>query len=149
MATKTEWMLVADAARARIFEVDAAKGALVRTPVREMTAETLASREIGSDRPGRSFDSAGQGRHAMEPPTDPHRYEKRRFAHDLAEVLEDERKKGNFGRLYLVAPPQMLGDLREALSDGLRRLVGCETAKDLAMLAPHEIEEHLDEVLGR
>ena len=140
--------MVADAGRARVFELDS-QGALVRAPIREMDAEIAPSCEIGSDdRPGRAFDSAGQGRHAEEPRTDPHRYEKRRFAHELAGFLEDGRKHDLIGQLFIVAPPQMLGDLREEFSDELKKLVKTELAKDLSMLPPHEIEQHLEEILG-
>lgn len=144
---RARWIIVTDAGRARVFELDS-KGALVRTPIREMEAEIAPSREIGSDRPGRAFDSAGQGRHAEEPRTDPHRYEKRRFAHEVAAFLEDERKHDVVGQLFIVAPPQMLGDLREEFTDELKKLIKSELAKDLSMLPPHEIEQHLEEILG-
>ncbi len=42
----------------------------------------------------------------------------------------------------------MLGDLREEFSDELKKLVKTELAKDLSMLPPHEIEQHLEEILG-
>lgn len=147
MAKETKWVLVADAAHARIFEVDAREGVLGRAPVREAAAQTAASRDIASDRPGRTFDSGGQGRHAKEPPTDPHRHEKRRFAHVLAGILEDERKKEAFGELLIVAPPQMLGDLRAELSAEVQKLVEVEIAKNLSMLPAHKLKEQLDEAL--
>ena len=147
MVKRARWIIVADAGRARVFELDP-NGALVRIPIREMHAETAPSRDIASDRPGRTFDSAGQGRHAKEPPTDPHRYEKHRFAHELAGFLEDKRKQDVVGQLFIVAPPQMLGDLREEFSDELKKLVKTELAKDLSMLPPHEIEQHLEDILG-
>lgn len=148
MAETTKWILVADAARARIFEVDP-EGVLVRTPVEDLTHGTKASRDIASDRPGRTFDRAAQGRHAKEPPTDPHRHEKRRFAHELAAYLEEQRTKEAFGQLFIVAPPQMLGDLRDEFSDGVKNRIAAETAKDLSMLAPHEIETRLEEIFGQ
>ncbi|MGA8758191.1 MAG: host attachment protein [Stellaceae bacterium] len=148
MIKQARWVVIADAGRARVFELDA-KGALVRTPIREMEAETAPSRELGSDRPGRTFDSAGQGRHAEEPPTDPHRYEKRRFADELAGFLEDARKQDLVGQLFIVAPPQMLGDLREEFSGELKKFVKAELPKDFSMLPPHQLEQHLNEILGR
>lgn len=144
MIKQARWVVIADAGRARVFELDA-KGALVRTPIREMEAETAPSRELGSDRPGRTFD----GRHAEEPSTDPHRYEKRRFADELAGFLEDARKQDLVGQLFIVAPPQMLGDLREEFSGELKKFVKAELPKDFSMLPPHQLEQHLNEILGR
>jgi protein required for attachment to host cells len=70
-----------------------------------MTAETAPSHDVTSDRPGRTFDSAGDSRHAKELPTDSHRYEKRRFAHELAGLLEHQRTSEAYGQLLIVAPP--------------------------------------------
>ena len=148
MTKNSIWLLVADAGRARVFEIDAQARALVRTPVWEMETEIAPSRDIGSDRPGRAFDSAGQGRHAEEPRTDPHRYEKLQTAHHIAHFLDDQRKKEAFGQLIVVAPPQMLGDLREEMSHELKKLIGAELAKDLSMLPRHQLEQHLDEFMG-
>lgn len=147
MGNDRTWVLVADAGRARIFAVDPATAALDRTPLHDLTTETAPSRDIASDRPGRTFQSAGVGRSAKEPPTDPHRYRKQRFASDLAELLASERGRGAFDRLVVVAPPQLLGDLRADYTPELRAVVISEVAKDLAMFAPHELDERLADVL--
>ncbi len=65
MIKQARWVVIADAGRARVFELDA-KGALVRTPIREMEAETAPSRELGSDRPGRTFDARPSRRRAAD-----------------------------------------------------------------------------------
>ena len=149
MTHPNTWLLVADAAGARIFLVDATTRTLVREPLYELSAATPPSSEIGSDRPGRTFHSAGPSRHAKEPPTDPHRYEKMRFAREVADLLANARTRRAFDRLVVVAPPQMLGDLRAAFAEDVRLVVTDEAAKDLAMFAPHELESHLGDLLGR
>lgn len=146
MKAPTTWLVVADAGGARCFTVDP-NGVIERTPHTTMAADPAPSREIASDRPGRTFDSAGQGRHAKEEPTDPHRYEKRRFAHTLAERLEAAVDRNRVERLVIVAPPQLLGDVRTAMSETLRRAVASEVDKDLAMMPPHELERHLADEL--
>ena len=45
-------------------------------------------REILSDKPGRAFASVGNGRSAMEPQTEWHRFEKHKFAREMAKVLD-------------------------------------------------------------
>ncbi|HEX5079828.1 MAG TPA: host attachment protein [Geminicoccaceae bacterium] len=141
------WVLVADASRARLFRVEQPQLALRAALDEELIGSNLPSREIASDRPGRTFDRGGQGRHAMEPPTDPARYAQEVFARDIGRLLDEKRKSRLFERLVVVAPPQFLGDLRAAMPQHLRGAVGAEVAKDLSKLPPHELEEHLRDVL--
>jgi protein required for attachment to host cells len=144
----TTWVLIADGARARLLAqgrpFDPLKPALDQE---ELTGSTAQSKEIGTDRPGRSFDSAGQGRHAMAPPTDPQRYAKFSFARELAERLEDAVHEGRFDRLVLVAAPKTLGDLRELLPAPVKARVVAEIDKDLTHVPARELRKHLGSVL--
>ena len=144
----TTWILIADGARARVLAQSKDFAAL--EPAfgnEEFTGTTAQSKEIASDRPGRSFDSGGHGRHAMEPPTDPQRYAKFEFARDLAEQLETAAAEDRFARLVLVAAPQTLGDLRELLPKNVQERVVAEIDKDLTKVASHDLGKHLAEVL--
>lgn len=142
------WVLIADGSRARLFVNEGVGKGLKPVLGQQFIGTKLPSRDIATDRPGRAFDSAGEGRHAMEPPTDPHRHEKQAFAHELADVLEDRRKRNAFDRLVVVAPPEALGDLRSEFSDQLRRLVTAELNKDLTKISIHELSDHLGEVMA-
>jgi protein required for attachment to host cells len=144
----TTWILIADGSRARLFANQGRGTGLKPALDQEFIGVNRPSREIGSDQPGRAFDSAGFGRHAMEPPTDPHRYEKQRFANAIAGILDDARSKGVFDRLVVVAPPQALGDLRSQLSEGLRKVVAAELAKDLTKVPVHQLADHLREIVA-
>jgi len=142
------WILIADGARARVLAQ--AKDFAPLEPAfehEELTGSTAQSREIASDRPGRSFDSAGQGRHAMEPPTDPQRYAKYEFARELAARLEEAAHDGRFARLVLVAAPKTLGDLRELLPNLVKAKVVAEIDKDLTKVPRHDLGRHLAQVL--
>lgn len=146
MARKKTWVLVSDAAGGRFFEVsDNTK--LVPAYKHEIRSALPESGDIQSDKPGRTFDSGGQGRHAMEPPTDPKRHAKAEMAHTLSNTLDGQRKKNAFDRLIVVAPPQFLGDLREAMPKPLHDLVAKEIAKDLSKLKVHELERQLAGVI--
>ena len=59
------WVLVADQSRARFFTVADSRSAL--QDMGELVHPEARDREqtLTSDRPGRAFDSKGQGRHAM------------------------------------------------------------------------------------
>lgn len=147
MRKRKTWVLVADGARARAFKLNREDKILEPAWQHELVGSNRPSRAIGSDRPGRTFDSAGEGRHAKEPPTDPARYEKERFAREVIRKLEGERRRHAFQALVIVAPPQFLGDLRAVMSDPLTECVSSEINKDLSKLKPAEIFVHIKDAL--
>jgi protein required for attachment to host cells len=142
------WVLVADASRARLFQAERPEHTLGPALASELIGSNLPSREIASDRPGRAFDRSGQGRHAMEPSTDPARHAQEQFARDIVRLLDEKRESRSFERLVVVAPPQFLGDLRAVMPQQLQETVSAEVAKDLSKLPPHELRDHLREVLA-
>jgi len=143
----TTWIVIADGSHARIVLNDGPGKGVKAGPERTFSAVNVAGREIMADRPGRSFDSAGQGRHAMEPRTDPREVEQQKMLHELAKYLEQEAKKGSYDRLVIVAPPRALGSLRSELPPGARTKVSGELDKDLTQVAIHDLAGHLGSVL--
>lgn len=143
------WIMVADGVRARLFVNRGVGKGIEPVLEQEFVGTNLPTREIGTDQPGRTFDSAGLGeRHAMEPPTDPQRYEKRMFAHEMAERLDKARKAGAFDRLVVVAPPEALGDLRAEFGKPLQDMVAAEMNKDLTKMSVQQLPNYLGEVLA-
>ncbi|ROR34537.1 host attachment protein [Inmirania thermothiophila] len=145
MTEKGTWVVVADAARARIFETAGPGG---RLEEREALAHEPARRHIGelvTDAPGEVFDRAGHGRHDAEPEVDPKTHEALRFARRLAEHLAEARRAGAYRKLVIAAAPRFLGMLREALDEETRAAVAAETPKDLTGLDPAEIRRALPE----
>lgn len=147
MPGKSKWIVVADATAARIFVLAGPRQRISLEAVRELAADIKPSREIGSDKPGRTHDRAGHGRHAEEPPTDPKRHAKASFAREVAQTLDDERRKNSFDKLTVVAPPQFLGDLRGVMSGELRAMIDTEINKDLTKLPIHELTPQLQDLL--
>lgn len=141
------WVLVADGARARILEHTRIGGGLVALAAMDHEKAHGHARDLGSDRPGRVFDSAGAGRHAVAPHTDYLRYEKDKFAHEVAALLEQAGTAQRFDRLVLVAPPRTLGDLRAAMGPHAKAAVIGEVRKDLTHTQDRELPEHLGEVM--
>jgi protein required for attachment to host cells len=144
---ETIWVLVADSARARLFQTAGPRGPLQERTDLVMPQSRLQEQDLVSDRPGRSFDRMGEGRHAMEPRTPAKEVESDRFAARIAALLESERQKSAYARLVLVAPPAFLGQLRDALSEQVRTLVFTELDKDLVQHGADDIREHLPETL--
>jgi protein required for attachment to host cells len=139
------WFVVADGGRARI---------LARRPdgrfetVTEIVSAAVhrRSRELGSDAPGRAFESTGGSRHALAPRSDPHRRAKADFASIVADQVNEAAARGEFVSLALVAPPAILAEIKGHLDDAAAgRLVGV-LAKDLAKLPENELRERLAEI---
>jgi protein required for attachment to host cells len=103
----------------------------------------LKASDLETDRPGRAFDRAAQGRHAYsseEGATDRVEHD---FAVQLADQLDQYRNSGAFDQLVLVAGPKLLGKLRHALSEPTRKLVSAELDKDLVDPTEQELRKQL------
>jgi protein required for attachment to host cells len=148
MKPTRSWIVIADGGQARILENHGPGKGLVPLPAEAMHQTLHPSRDINSDRPGRSHDRFGPGRHAMEPPSDPHREEKRRFADQLAEHINEAALKHSYDRLILVAPAKTLGDLRQALSKEATAKIDGELSKDLTKIPDHDLPGHLSAVIA-
>ena len=137
------WLVVADSTRARIF---AAAGGWDTLQERADWVHPLgraSERDLTSDLPGRTFDSHGQGRHAMEPRTGVKEHEAEVFAKELAAEVEAARTRNEMGRLVLIAAPTFLGLLKSELGEAAQRLVVASIHKDLVKSSLEEIREHL------
>lgn len=136
-------IVVADGAAAQFYELPGPGKALRSADLPALAHESLPSRDLVSDRPGRSFESANAARHAVDPKSDAHDLEEQRFATTVAKALE----AADAQRLVLVAAPTFLGQLRQALSPALRGRVHAELAKDLVHTPLAELPRHLAAVL--
>jgi protein required for attachment to host cells len=147
MKGKTIWILVADGARARIFRSNAGGTRIEPALPYELVADKRPSKELISDRPGRTKDRMAHGRHALEPGTDPHVHAQQAFANKLADMLDDGRRAQAFDEVVIIAPPRMLGYIRESMNDHLRKMVRREVPKDLSKLDPNEAQKVLYEYI--
>ncbi len=143
----TTWVVVADGARAHIVANAGPGKGLTTVTERTSEASRKPTRDLGTDKPGRSFESADGARHAMEPRVDWHRFEKTQFARRIADVLDRAAEYRKFDSLVLVAPPRTLGVLRKALGANAQRKVTAELAKDLTHVPLHDLPNHLGALL--
>ena len=140
------WVVVADQSKARIFTIDDPRGALLEVCELEHPEALEREQKLTSDRPGRSFDSMGHGRHAMGAKVEPGKQETIRFAKQVADYVQAAHNKGRFDRMLLVAGPPILGALRENLK-GLSGVKISEFEKNLGQYDAAEIRKHLPERL--
>src|SRR5471030_1055743 len=126
MKIERTWYVIADGGRARIVERREPEGAY--DTLRELVSADLRHQtsDLGSDRPGRGHESATAASHAMQPREDLHQAEKRKFVHQVADLLNEESAGGAFDRLILVAPAHALSDLRDALDAPTRKKVSAK-----------------------
>jgi len=139
-------VVVADQSKARIFTVDDPHGPLQQVDELEHPEARKREQELISDRPGRSFDSNGQGRHAMGTSVEPKKEEAIRFAKQVAEYLQAAHHEGRFNRLLLVAGPPLLGLLRDKLKS-LSGVNVTEIEKNLGQYDALEIRKRLPDRL--
>jgi len=137
------WILSANSATATFYTAESPTKPLVKQMTLENPEARAKQSELTSARPGRSFDSQGEGRHAMGSEVDPKAQERIRFAKELAAQLEKERVENHMKRLVLVAAPAFLGLLRAELSTPLKALVSLELDKDYTFCKPDELRSHL------
>ena len=136
------WVVVADQSKARIFTVADPHGALLHVGELEHPEAREREQALTSDRPGRSFDSSGQGRHAMGSKVEPGKQESIRFAKQVADHLQTAHNEGRCDRLLLVVGPPLLGLLRENLK-ALSGMKITEIEKNLGQYDALEIRKHL------
>lgn len=138
------WFLVGDAARAQVYVREEPDPQILPVNTHSFAAPTRnRSSTAGTDRPGVGRDRVGFGRHAMEPEMDWQTHEKLMFAKRLGRELKAGADSHAYDDLVVVAPPWMLGRLRESLDAVTRRMVRAEIPKDLTHLAMHEVSRRL------
>lgn len=140
----TVWIAIADGEHARFVQPGA--GNMLHTVSSMDSASAhLRSRDIGADRPGRSFESAASAHHAVGERHDLHQQEKDRFARFVAEELNAAAARDAFDELLLIAPPHVMAELRGRLDDwAAKKLVGM-LEKDLVKTPDHELWPHVKE----
>jgi protein required for attachment to host cells len=138
------WIVVGHRAGARI--VAHTRSGLELVDTIEHAAGRLKDSEMGSDRPGRAFSSAGPGRSAHSPHESARDHAAQGFANQLAETLRAARNEHRFDRLVLVAEPRFLGMLRASLDAATAALVHDEAHKDLAHVPLHDLRSHLSDI---
>ncbi|GAA4890298.1 host attachment protein [Ferrimonas pelagia] len=120
------WIVVADSSHARFFTNEQASGPIVEHYALTNPTGRAHRGDLISDRQGRNR-NGDMGHEAQA-----QREGISRFANDVCKTLEQARSEGELGKLYVVAPPQFLGELRKHQAAPLQQHVAQELAKNLA-----------------
>ncbi|MCC3245860.1 host attachment family protein [Methylocystis sp. WRRC1] len=136
------WVLVGDGRRALFFANHGDATLLDLRVVETRIDENPATREQGSDAPGRAFASRGGVRSALDN-VDWHEIEEERFARSMADRINKAAENGEMTEIVIVAPPRTLGEIRKDLSVKAKSKVVGELDKDLTHHPLPEIEKAL------
>ncbi len=136
------WVVVGDGRRALFLSNHGDPDLLDLRVLQAEVEEIPASRNLGTDAPGRLFSSRGGVRSAIEP-TDWHEIEKEHFARHIAQRINSAAESGEMKEVVIIAPPRALGEIRKELSAKAQGKVKGELDRDLTHHPLPEIEKAL------
>lgn len=142
MIHTSTWVVVANGATTKIYKME-------KFPKLSLLHELshpesrLMNHEIAGDKPGRSFDSLGMGRHSYESHHSPKELEVDKFAKEVGEKLSSDFQKGAFQRLYVISSPAFLGRLRQWFPAKLKEAIVAEVSKEMLEPTLKEVEEEI------
>jgi protein required for attachment to host cells len=124
------WVVIADGSKALFLRNDLNTRDYDLRVVQIREQDNPASRDQGSDRPGRAHSGPGGSNIAYDE-TDWHQLAEDRFVAELSDILVHKSRTKAFDQVVLVAPPPVLGALREALPADVAAHVLAEIPKTL------------------
>lgn len=143
--TARTWILVADGCRGRVFQSEGPGSG-----IRPALNHDIYGCDEGDDVPrvngngrGRAFDRENFARFVPGFGPGERAYVSPSFTRAVARFLDRSMKDDAFDRLVIVAPPQVLGALRGALSSTVRARVASEVSKNLMNCSSYELPRHL------
>lgn len=138
------WFLLADGRRARLLTEERRGAELQVVWKMEIGPE---DRYEPQDRPPRSFDSVGAGRHAMDKGRSLHEQEEEKFLQRVADRIGASEKQAAFEHLVVAAPPRALGLLRANFSQSVQTRLRATASKDVLDEDESALRERLRELL--
>ncbi|HET7306335.1 MAG TPA: host attachment family protein [Gammaproteobacteria bacterium] len=140
----TTWIVVADSARARIFETAAHGRELKEIEDLSHPESRLHEGDLRTGEAGSRQQRLPMARSASGPTTPAHDKHTEGFARDIARYLDDARHRGRFDELIVAAAPALLGELRDHLDAPTRERIVREIDKNLARHSTDDIRKLLD-----
>ena len=136
-------VLVADGRKMLFFRNHGDENQIdLRTEAHE-AREERKDREIKSDAPGTTKQSAGYGRSTYEE-ADFQQQEEDRWIKDAADELKARVLRNDFEALAIIAPPKALGVLKKCLHKEVERRVVCTINKEMSGRPIPDIEALLN-----
>lgn len=138
------WLVVANAARARVLEVEDKPGVYTHVADLVHPKSRFKGEQLADDRPGHVEGSGhGLGSASYIPRTDPREREHDRFAREVAAQVNAGVSAGRCAGLTLVASDPFLGQLKSHLGEPARKLLLRTLAADYTALSDKELTQRL------
>lgn len=141
------WLVVANAARARVLEVTDKPGVYVHRADLVHPQSRQKGIELGSDRPGQAHAEGrghGQGSSAYPPRTDVREREHEHFAQQIAALLDLGVARAECAGLVLVASDPFLGELKAHLGEQTSKAILRTVPADYTGLRDDELARRLE-----
>lgn len=137
------WLLVADAAKARLFGIPKKGADLIEIACFTHPDGRSPGQHPEHGRLGRTVESANSAHHAIEPHTSLREKHAMQFADLLCDTIRQGHIENQYDQLVLMAPPRFLGVLRDRLDEHALKCVVAEVSSDLLALSPAELRAYL------
>ncbi|MBR9829152.1 MAG: host attachment protein [Oceanospirillales bacterium] len=131
------WIVVADAAKARIFQQDSAKDPAEEVHTLVHSEARTRSAALTSDSPG-AQSNGGSGTHGMTEKVSPREAEDQRFARDVIHQVRHALNENRIRQFYMAAPPHFLGLLRGAMDERVSKALAGDLDKNLSRASADE-----------
>ena len=144
----TQWIVVADRSRARVFETEGNFDSLREVEDLLNPEGRLDDAELRHDAKGHYF---GKGEQQQVHTADPHvsrlQHDEENFSREVMDLLTRGCDAHSYESLVMVAPPEFLGLLRKQLPERVEQHVIGQIDKDISSLALREIAAYLKQHL--
>lgn len=144
---KPDWILVANAAQARLFQQEPGSPMTVLQAFHHPESRVRSS-VLGDDERGRERTDHRAGAAAYQAHLEPQRKEHLRFAAELADFLEQGAQAGRCRQIHVFASSPFLGELKAQLGDATHRLLAGSHDLDLSAVGLAEIERRVRQAIA-
>ncbi|MEW6055096.1 MAG: host attachment protein [Bdellovibrionota bacterium] len=142
------WVIVANQSEATIYECTGPEDGPRQVHIIRHSAARMRERDLTTDRPGRTFASLGNVRHAFSSPQDARDHEVDVFVREVEQWLLSQAGQQNFDELFLIAGPRVMGKLKAGFSPNLLGRVVGSLNKDVAQHSYDNVRERVREALA-
>jgi len=139
------WLLIANAARARVLEETDRPGQYRHVADLVHPESRQKGIDLADDRPGHVVGGgqAGVGSSQYRPRTDPRERERDHFAMEVAKTLDKGVASGQCAGLTLVASDPFLGEVKAHLGEAARKAVLRTVSSDYTQVSDAELPGRL------
>lgn len=137
-------IVVADERKASFYDTSRPDGPLLQQGEIQNDSAGLKEQDLETDRAGRRYGSAGH-HHGVDGERSTRQHELTLFARKVAQRIDQDRMAKAFDKLVIIAPPKVLGLLRQSLPTPVQGFIAAEIPKDLA----HHGDDAIRDVVPR